>query len=79
MNKTAYYTTGYFAYAQYDALKYRHSANCLSLRQRRNATNRVLEEEARTLEDSSPSLKVTGGDSAAPRKKRKKNGTEVPR
>ena len=36
-----------FAYAQYDALKYRHSANCLSLRQNRNGTNRVLEEEAR--------------------------------
>ena len=33
----------------------------------------------RTLEDSSPSIRVTCGDSAAPRKKRKKNGTEVPR
>ena len=47
MNKTAFYATGYFAYAQYDVLKYRHSANCLSLRQRRNGTNRVLKEEAR--------------------------------
>ena len=33
----------------------------------------------RTLEDSSLTLRVTGGDSAAPPKKRKKNGTEVPR
>ena len=39
---------GIFRSAQHDALKYRHSANCLSLRQRRNATNRVLEEEARS-------------------------------
>ena len=49
MNKTAYYTTGYFAYAQYDVLKYRHSANCLALRQRRNGTNRVLEDSSLTL------------------------------
>ena len=132
---------GIFRSAQHDALKYRHSANCLSLRQRRNATNRVLEEEARsdhtlrvssyirltpasvarisyaschpehsegsktflhkdisltlnmtprhsmgvnhtplaysaytprTLKDSSPSLRVTGGDSAAPPKKAQK-------
>ena len=47
MNKTDSYATGYFASAQYDVLKYRHSANCLSLRQRRNGTNRVLKEEAR--------------------------------
>ena len=52
MNKTAFYATGYFAYAQYDVLKYRHSANCLSLRQRRNGTNRVLK-------DSSPPLNMT--------------------
>ena len=47
MNKTDSYATEYFAYAQYDVLKYRHSANCLALRQRRNGTNRVLKEEAR--------------------------------
>ena len=47
MNKTTPYATGYFAYAQYDVLKYRHPANCLALRQRRNGTNRVLKEEAR--------------------------------
>ena len=33
----------------------------------------------RTLEDSSLTLRVACGDSAAPPKKRKKNGTEVPR
>ena len=38
---------GIFRSAQHDALKYRHSANCLSLRQRRNGTNRDLKEEAR--------------------------------
>ena len=49
MNKTAFYATGYFAYAQYDVLKYRHSANCLALRQRRNGTNRVLKDSSLTL------------------------------
>ena len=53
MNKTASYTTGYFAYAQYDVLKYRHSANCLALRQSRNGTNSPLK-------DSSLTLRVTG-------------------